>query len=501
MPAFFSFHCLCGWFADKGWTNISRINGNVKVWWQVDVPSDKAKAETILAAMEEDIWPALVERLMKRPPMSDAQVKANGGDSRLDIYLYPIPGRTNGQVKPHLKACEDTPVWMQIDSDALFNKNNLLATLTHEFMHTIQYSYDVAADCENYRWWVEASAEWIVDYVYHEGINNPEHESARGYLFSPELSLDTVNLQHEYGAYLFPFFLVRQPGLTADVIREIWFNDQTYDGIEAIDVTLIAHGLGGLSDQWPKFALLNWNRTPISDYVTWDALQEGAQPSRQQTIQLRKAPYQEIGFGADLRTLAASYYRFNFQGDQTRWIHFDNNSFREPGSEQSVRVQALVKIEGQPWRHENWTNKPHKIFCRDMSDERIEDLVIIISHSWMKNHVDGGSGGRLEISNVGCWEWSGRVKVTQQSTDSSHTYTTSAEATNVVFRRTRPPGVDEDDLHAEAETFQAIQGTINWSHDGSTPDSDGSSCTARGTGSYPVALEDSLQVYFHYDIN
>lgn len=44
-------------------------------------------------------------------------------------------------------------------------------------------------------------------------------------------------------------------------------------------------------------------------------------------------------------------------------------------------MEALIKIEGQPWTTEDWTRLPDREFCRSKPAERIEELVIIFSNS------------------------------------------------------------------------------------------------------------------------
>jgi hypothetical protein len=76
-------------------------------------------------------------------------------------------------------------------------------------------------------------------------------------------------------------------------------------------------------------------------------------------------------------------------------------------------VWALVKIKGV-WTKEDLTGTTFRPFCRDMTVERIEELVIIISNSEFQDRArilkpPGRLAPLLWESNMGCWQWKGNV--------------------------------------------------------------------------------------------
>ena len=96
------------------------------------------------------------------------------------------------------------------------------AAVTHEFMHLIQYAFDVAGSCDvEYRWLAEATATWAEDYVYPSG--QTEHREAATYVTDTWRPLrdtgDRYGGGRKYGAYVFFFYLTRQHG--PEVIRTI----------------------------------------------------------------------------------------------------------------------------------------------------------------------------------------------------------------------------------------------------------------------------------------
>ncbi len=78
--------------APTAWAPISAL------WWRADDPNSAAKAQRLITALQNDIWPKLTI-LMRHDPPSDKgphrfldrngeeQVWWDGGDGRLDIYL------------------------------------------------------------------------------------------------------------------------------------------------------------------------------------------------------------------------------------------------------------------------------------------------------------------------------------------------------------------------------------------------------------------------------
>jgi hypothetical protein len=484
----------------EGWTNISRPNGHVKVWWQMAATNHKALAETILSAMEDRIWPDLTV-LMGREPLSDAdanlmsnyQLQRNGGDGSFDIYIYPIKDFANaiqGQEKQYPPGCKEQPsahkrpAWLQIDPNRNKNTKELLSTVTHEFMHAMQHTYDVFKPCTEYIWWAEASAEWAVDYVYPS--DNTEHSSNQDFFENIDAPLEKE--QYAYARYLFPFFLAGENHREASLIRKIWFNDQLYDSLEAIDVTLkqALPTRGGFAEQWHEFALYNWNREKWDHYKKWDEIKIGAitkdvrgtTPGRDEQgsfseVKLEGKMDAAFEIPANVPHLAASYYHIKFTDTNIRSLTFYNGLKYKlsrqnrslgpdpldgefisvpnhlpgevyvlepvPDPEEQTKglsIRALVKINDQ-WQEEQlWTEDYYKFFCFDEAAERIQELVLIISNSEYQDRSydlkPQGLSPTLFVSSVGCWRWGGEASREYTYPDLGPQY---AAGKNVVWER------------------------------------------------------------------
>ena len=115
-----------------------------------------------------------------------------------------------------------------------------------------------------------------------------------------------------------------------------------------------------------------------------------------------------------------------------------------------ARVQALIKIEGQDWKREDWTDRPFVTFCRDAADERLRDLVIIISNSEFKDRdrrlKPEGQPPLLWTSNMGCWRWKGTAKYTisnpvvTSTINSTATWTRDSETQSIPSVAYTPAG-------------------------------------------------------------
>lgn len=433
----------------------------VKVWWQSSRRDDEQKATFIVNAIDNKIWTSLTV-LMGTEPVADVGEAYNGGDDRLDIYLFSLQylGKYSGINIPYPGGCKKWPSYILIRPEAVSED-----TLTHELMHAFQRWYDLAGACTDYSWWVEATAAWAEDYVYPKGSHNyegtftpnPEHDYGKAFYLAPERSLDTGD---GYAQYVFPFYLNYEfPAGARNIVQRIWFNDQLYGPLEAIDKALP----GGFKEVWPDFVLYNWNRGPHIEYQTWDKIQQGAiarvvanakttydpplfspaalaetgqNGERKYELQL---PPSSSGSGASLPHLSAAYYHFKFDdinarsvtflnglsykwyttqqpGDPTKSVHYDYE--HELGvpviPPKGASVQAMIKYEGQPWKVEDWTYRPSYFACRDARAERLEELVIVLSNSnYDKSSAPirpQGLAPTLLVSNIGCWRWSGSYK-------------------------------------------------------------------------------------------
>lgn len=402
----------CQFFSDK-WTRVDSTNGLVRVWYRVDIPDDALNARALAGTIDATIWPKLSGLMAGHLPIADLDESCNGGNGRLDIYLVDA---SRSFTVPYT-GCSKVPVFILLKR----TEGNALAA--HEIFHAFQYSFALGGCIggESYHWWAEASAQWAQDYVFPS--DQREQSAAPSLLEAPEQPLDLYNDPHWYGAYLLPFFVHRKSG-SADFVRVAWEKCASQPALEALDQALP----GGFEAVWPEFVKYNWNRDPVEDYKTWDKLTATARPAGGSSVVVGAAPDVTFNLLLGLPRLSATYKHFIFD-DSARSIAFWNGVTTnlvlrdrtlggltyendQASSEQTkgAHITALIKIGGQ-WKTEDWTNLPYKTYCRDMTAERIEELVLIISNSDFKSRdrklEAPGLQPVLFATNMGCWQWKG----------------------------------------------------------------------------------------------
>jgi hypothetical protein len=203
--------------------------------WQVNVDSDGDGIPNYIesiALAADSCWVHLFEDLALPTPLVDSSC-VNGGDERIDIYLWALPEGTYGYTYPQ-PSCNNDNVqhevsWVVLDHDFQlipeYEGRPLDAariTLAHEMFHSSQFAMDITEHLT----WMEMSAVWMEEEVY-DNIND---YYLFDYLFfdNPRVSLqfmDTLNAGnplnfHMYESVFFPIYLSEKYG--RDVIKAVW---------------------------------------------------------------------------------------------------------------------------------------------------------------------------------------------------------------------------------------------------------------------------------------
>lgn len=466
------------WFENPG--------GVVRVWYSVE--SDAGAALAILNATEGTIWPKLAGLMTRHVPLFDDTEFCNGGSLAIDIYLTDLP--YDGLTVPYNSGGAPTPVYILVQRTAN------LATVAHELFHAFEYSYKLGASLTNtkYLWWAEAAAAWAEDYVYPNV--NDEHGWAATFINTPEKPLDTFDrttLRH-YGAYLVPFYVYKAKGLTS-FMPTSWESCESQDALHALDAALP----GGFAAIWPEVALHNWNEKPVDQYQGWDHLNASPPQSGLATpTTLGGSGEAESTSTFKLPHLSATYQDFVISDLNARSIAFWNGAswnlktqdvavvgpFWNPQALSGsglggIKVQAIIKIADHDPIVKDWTNKPYQLYCRDLTDEHLQELVIVISNSELTDRSGlvspQGQDPRLYLSSVGCWQWKGTATYTE--TGPTGTQTDTATVTWTRTSDSLPPRID----------YQP-SGTVTVSLSGQ--------CT--GGGTVPITVSTNSMTTFNY---
>jgi hypothetical protein len=177
-----------------------------------------------------------------------------GGSGLIDCYVKNLGSGLYGYAEAEFSVPGDPP-WdytgfFVIDNDyAEFDYSDRLdparVTIAHEYHHVIQFGYNVSGGGG---YWMEQIATWQEDKVY-DGIN--DNYGYLGCFFPiPYKKLSYTNGCHEYGAFVWPRFLMEyfdihgivSPG--RDLIEDIWHEIKWAGGsaLTRMDDILLLHG-------------------------------------------------------------------------------------------------------------------------------------------------------------------------------------------------------------------------------------------------------------------
>ena len=488
----------CSQIETDQWDSKSAMHSPVRFWWLKSRPGDEDVANSFMTAMDDEIWPKLTT-LMGRIPLPDEGTECNGGGPEFDIYITPQIARSYAAAY-YPPGCKETPGYI-VMNPAVSN-----AILAHEFMHSIQWSYNTSADCMypgEYAWLAEATASWAQNYVYPD--SNEEHAYVEWFYKGgsggqpPKLTLR--NDSHEYGTHLFFFYLTHHFG-QPDIVKTAWDNTQSMKSVDAVDNAVP----GGIEDIWEDFAVENVVEPPYDEYQVWDQL--NIKPSDTSLEKDQAFTNGIYPLPNEINPLTIRYDWFTFE-DDARLVTFFNgltyaldaepiNTYMgtlpisdgttqykftaaAPEAVKEVKIQAYFKVAGDTeWRLEDWTDQPYMSFCRDASAERLTDLIVITSNSSPDQVISSSGAYRsfLQTSDIGCWRYGGTASMLFTGEGEGGSFIDEQQLPNVVFERTDVhPNIPYPYLH-----FAIAEGQLD-----RTYDYQGEDCTGNGESHNPLS--------------
>jgi Bacterial Ig-like domain (group 2) len=420
--------CLASYL---GWTSAVATNAKVRVWYRYDKAGQDAMASKV-ASYVEGSHASLVTGAAFKVPAGDGTLLCNGGDDMLDIYL--VEGLGNrGETVPNTSDRYQSSVYIFI-RDSL-DDEQLRHAVSHEYMHAIHWTYKTQAQQDDYGWFRDAIANWATDHVYPGNASLLAMAACQ--LNSPHVKLESRAVGHcgsgvnrDYGAYLPLRHFEKTLGLAT--VRNILAATETYStAAEAMDKTLPE----GLDKHWPLYGARLWNQEATdavygpATFKVWDQLTTAVtvhKPvlapdlSSKTSADLQGLPKDETALATELEHLSNKYYHFTFTEEATRSLMF-HNTF-QPKRKQGVKVsvRAFFKPENQAWQEEDWSDYEWIGWCRDFKDQRLAELVIVVSSAeWQpaRPKARADEAPKLMRNNIGCWAFKGTAKRTfsQQS--------------------------------------------------------------------------------------
>jgi hypothetical protein len=408
------------------WRAIDPQTAKVRVWYDSDVAAHRAVALRVGELIELHVWPRLITSLGFKEPESDVSpVPCFGGNSKLDIYIVGAHTMSDrGQTIEGFSSVYQGSAHIRIRDN--LDDEQLKHAVSHEFMHAVHWSYRTAATQMSYGWFRDALANWATDEVFP---GNPSlNKQASCQFRSAHLALADESTGHcdgssltsrNYGSYLPLRFIAKTQGPL--MIRSILeATTVKTSALEAIDSTVI----GGLKEVWPQYAKRLWNDDPIptlypgQTFDAWDSLAGVAtrvpkpQAVRRLDGNLGGAVQLETQLDAELNNVSARYYHFTFTEVATRSLMFHNTFYDFWKAGKAVKVQALLKPEGRPWIEEDWTEYEWIGLCRDAKEQRVSDIIVIVSSAEWRGSAPAISAAEpptMKRNVIGCWGYAGHT--------------------------------------------------------------------------------------------
>ena len=232
--------------APATWQDSGTASTHFKVW-ACDT-GDAAGDVAAVAAVLDDIYPAMAGPAAMGPALPDGGTADDGGDPRIDVYLLDVvPTRLRGGAQkpieglPIAAISADDPFvgagsssYLMIGRPRLHPPGELRRTLIHEVFHAQQYAHNYAittVDPTATPWFFEASAAWAERQFFPAGSTRVHADYfTNGFRTAPELPLElptraagsSAELAHPRWAYLWPLFMQQEAGGDPAAVFDTW---------------------------------------------------------------------------------------------------------------------------------------------------------------------------------------------------------------------------------------------------------------------------------------
>lgn len=354
----------------------------------------------------------------------------NGGDARIDIYMVSHAKAKRGNfggmcIPTAFESLGNTNVkssaYILIDRSI---QGDLLGTyLAHELFHAFQYSFDALDDS----WWHEATANWAEDFI--DKYWNFEQDDIKHAFNRRKNRLRSLNLEnekHEYGIYIYPYFLSKEYG--NEVIADIWKACETKSSLDALDEAVP----DGLDESLKRFVL------PTVDYGKYKG--KIRKPEERNMALYRhhkfkqieiKKPGKPISKEIKIPPLGAAYILVKNKlknPESTPMVRFDLKPF---ANNEDLTIQAIIDPKKEA-RHEDWTGREERELCQNRTEEKFEEITIVVANKDRDPmaldlaHANPEKNSfkteiEIELDAEGCSEMVGTAIVTATLNEETHT--------------------------------------------------------------------------------
>jgi hypothetical protein len=330
----------------------------------------------------------------------------------------------------------------------------LQQVIAHELAHVTQHNFDTGEALSIGIG--ESTATWV-EYKVTKAINKVPDMAYSA--LDPAVSGNALfNVLHQplntgapnYRSWL--FYLHASMDLGDDVVTRIWqrASREGFDGYKAVDEVV------PFKTHFPTFTVRNWNIDPVpAQYKTRDS---GFRPQRKPTL-VKPMPsgVGEVQLNEPLPEIAARYYHYTAFDDAVRRITVQN--FYAALSLEQAHVWAIKKIAGDWKPPEDWSGRSVVVLCRDLPDEAVSELVLIVSNSDMTQSIPAQHPHPHVLSeDVGCETVEGTARATLRLKD-PETDTDMSYVANFTTVQFKPRSVQDQLFNTE---YDLLPTSVVW---------------------------------------
>lgn len=477
------------------WVSVPAAGGLARAWVPSIDGEEAASRElaTSLAGAIDEVWPLLFgpNALLKQPlaDVPGSPSKDINPDGAIDVFFVDFQ-----TIDSRMDGCLDNPagnfctlsgglgianpvaprvgntrsgyavidIWHAAHANTggtgVAVTDALIGTLAHELYHIGQFGYNVFETA----WLMESTATWAEFTV----LRNLGRSADEVRAFLPDFFesthrqlTDTIPPDLPYATYLYPLFVEMEQG--QGTMGKVWARSASLgvQGERHFDNYL------PFRDNFREFALRNWNADPVEPlYVTIDpGFPAGLQPeiAEEWTMNMEET----ITVSGELVLLSARYDRITvtLDEDAVQLLYIDLSKVT---GNPDAGVDAIVTIEGRDPEVRNWSDRSEVKFCLDIEDERVEEIILIVSNASMDSPLS--SVIEIDTEEV-CPAFVGTVTY-NHTVEGSYVRSDGrleelSRQTNVVMDIVLDY---HEDYSSSANNFVATSGRVRWSHNNST---------------------------------
>jgi hypothetical protein len=270
----------------------------------------------------------------------------------------------------------------------------LKTSTAHELFHCFQ-QYIPLKSYSTEEWIWESTATWSEDFTYPT-VNTEHGFDSNIFPYFNKDFFDSDNVTyHQYGSYLWPWFLSHKYGKDGLVVKKM------LDEAALVGMKDAIKNRPDFYEEFKQYALYNYNTEPFKFYYDHNnkpTKKPYGQSRKKKTFSNREKFNQDV----NLDSGGIMYYYYFFEDDIER-VEFDFTTINID-SQPDLATQIVYKI-GEHWFYQDVSEIKKLKFCRKRPPEEIDVAVVIVGNA----NLDNLAFTQFDIDAEGkcAPEWSG----------------------------------------------------------------------------------------------